>query len=81
MREPPVIVPRGAEPPFRQVAAWLQDEIESGRLQPGDVIPSEKELRDMTGTGRNTVRRAIALLREEEYIYTIAHRGSYVARR
>jgi DNA-binding GntR family transcriptional regulator len=31
--------------------------------------------------GRSTARRAIALLREEGYVYTIPQRGTYVAQR
>ncbi|WUE06023.1 hypothetical protein OHA25_53580 [Nonomuraea sp. NBC_00507] len=31
------------------------------------------------GTARETVRRAIALLRDQGWIYTVSHRGSYVS--
>jgi DNA-binding GntR family transcriptional regulator len=34
----------------------------------------------MSGAGRQTVRRAVAALREEGIVVTIARRGTYVSR-
>jgi DNA-binding GntR family transcriptional regulator len=73
--------PRGQEPPYRQAAAQLRDMIDRGELGPGEVLPSEKALMGQCEIGRSTARRVIALLREEGYVYTVAHRGSYVAQR
>lgn len=81
MTEPPAIEHRGEEPPYQQVASWLRGRIESGDLRPGDVLPSEKDLMDGTGLARVTVRKAMRVLRDEGLIYTVATRGSYVARR
>ena len=81
MTEVPEIVYRGELPPYLQVAAWLRSRIESGELAPGDVLPSEKELTDVTGLARITVRKAVRVLREEGLVYTVAQRGTYVARR
>jgi Bacterial regulatory proteins, gntR family len=47
-------------PPHRQIAAWILARIESGDLQPGQPVPSEKELVDTFGVARTTARRAIA---------------------
>lgn len=77
--QPPEIDSRGEEPPYRQVAAWLRGLIESGQLAPGAVLPSEKEITDLTGVGRSTARRAIALLRDEGLVRTVPQRGTYVA--
>lgn len=79
VHQPPEIRARGEEPPYRQIAAWLRGLIQSGQLAQGAVLPSEKELTDLTGVGRSTARRAVALLRDEGLIRTVAHRGSYVA--
>jgi DNA-binding GntR family transcriptional regulator len=79
--EPPEIDYRGTLPPYQQVAAWLRDLISSGRLQPGQVLPSEKELMDSTGLARITIRKAMRVLRDEGHIFTIPQRGSYVTRR
>jgi GntR family transcriptional regulator len=77
--EPPEIDYRGELPPYFQVAGWLRSRIESGDLRPGDVLPSEKELQDLTGLARITVRKAVKVLRDEGIVRTVAHRGSYVA--
>jgi len=44
-------------------------------------VPSEKELMDLFGVARTTVRRAIAYLRDQAVIRTVPGRGSYVAKR
>lgn len=79
--EPPQIDYRGDLPPHQQIAGWLRGRIESGELGPGHVLPSEKELMDLFGVARTTIRRTTRVLREEGLITTIPQRGSYVARR
>lgn len=79
--EVPQIDYRAMEPPHRQIAAWLASRIESGELVPDQPVPSEKELIDLFGVARTTVRRAIAYLREQGMVLTVRGRGTYVARR
>jgi GntR family transcriptional regulator len=67
-----------AEPVYRQLAAILRARILAGRIDPGHVVPSEKQLEQEFGLSRNTSRRAIALLRDEGLVVTVAGRGSYV---
>ena len=69
------------EPPHRQIAAWLRGKIESGELQPGRKIPSEKDIMDVTGVARTTARRAVAVLRDEGLVVTTPGRGTHVAKR
>jgi len=45
-----------------QVTDQLRDEIRSGRWPVGSRIPTEPELAELTGTGRNTVREAVQAL-------------------
>ncbi|WP_415974319.1 FadR/GntR family transcriptional regulator [Rhodococcus sp. 077-4] len=45
-----------------QVTAQLRDEITSQRWPVGTRIPTEPELCELTGTGRNTVREAVQAL-------------------
>lgn len=52
-------------PKFRQLAANLREAIDDGRLEPGEELPSEAELRTATGISRDTVRKAIGLLAGE----------------
>ncbi|MGF7123963.1 MULTISPECIES: FadR/GntR family transcriptional regulator [unclassified Rhodococcus (in: high G+C Gram-positive bacteria)] len=45
-----------------QVTEQLRDEIRSGNWPVGTRIPTEPELSELTGTGRNTVREAVQAL-------------------
>jgi len=75
----PQINPRAAEPPYRQIAAWLRARIEAGEFRPGeDPLPSEKDLVGMFGVARDTARRAVRSLREEGLVVTVPQRGTYV---
>ncbi|WP_371575019.1 GntR family transcriptional regulator [Streptomyces sp. NBC_01314] len=66
-------------PPYQQIAAEIIADIKSGALQPGRAIPSEPQLVQRYGVARATARRAVAYLRDQGYVFTIAHRGSYVS--
>ena len=72
---------RGELPPHRQMAAWIVSRIDTGELTEGQPIPSEKELQDAFGIARTTARRAIAYLRDNGVVRTVAGRGTYVAKR
>ncbi|MGO8961564.1 MAG: GntR family transcriptional regulator [Streptosporangiaceae bacterium] len=76
----PLIDYDAPDPPHRQIAAWLRDEIASGRIEPGRKIPSEAWLMQAFGVARTTVRRSVAVLREQGLITTVQGRGSYAAR-
>ncbi len=67
-----------ALPPFRRIAQTLRDEIGSGRLGPGDRLPSENQLAEQYGTTRPTVRKAIALLRSEGLVISQQGRAVFV---
>lgn len=58
---------QGGERPlgFREVAALLREEIRSGRLRPGDRVPSERDMPQVYGIAIETGRRAIRLLASE----------------
>ena len=63
-------------PPWRQLANILREQIASGRLS--GKLPSEKTLSQEYGIAVNTVRKSLALLREEGLIQTDRGWGSYV---
>ncbi|MFG2147495.1 GntR family transcriptional regulator [Streptomyces sp. NPDC048696] len=77
------IDPRAPEPPYRQIAADLAEEIEreGSDLPPGSPLPSEKELVERYGVARSTARSALAVLRERGLVYTVPGRGTYVTDR
>ena len=68
-----------ALPLYRQVENYLRDQISSGALRSGDMLPSVKDLCDQFG-GINhlTVRQAIKSLVEENLVRSVQGRGSFV---
>jgi GntR family transcriptional regulator len=69
------------EPLYVQLAGILRRRIESGELARLDPLPSESTLTQEHDVSRDTVRRAIAVLRDEGLVFTIAQRGTYVGPR
>lgn len=60
---------------FDALAQPLREQICSGKLAPGAVLPSEAELARAAGTKRYSVRKALGLLRDEGLIEAIPGRG------
>jgi len=50
---------------YRQVADAIRQQIMSGELAPGSLLPSEKYLAEEHDVGRDTIRDAMAHLRGE----------------
>ena len=72
-----------ARPPAYQVLADdLRAQITSGRLRPGDRLPTEPELCASSGLSRSTVREALRLLASQYLIVTTrgVSGGSFVSR-
>lgn len=63
---------------WRQVAADIRADIESGALQPDARLPSEPELSAQYGVSRVTVRRALGVLAEEGLVIVLHGRGTFV---
>lgn len=57
---------------------YLKEQIESGRIQPGQQVPSEQTLAEMFGVSRITSKRALVELEQEGLIYRIQGKGSFV---
>jgi DNA-binding GntR family transcriptional regulator len=74
-----VITPDREGAAYRQLAGILRDRIRSGALRPGQRMPSEKDLHDEFGLARETVRRAMAVLRAEGLIDVRQGHGTFVA--
>jgi GntR family transcriptional regulator len=66
------------EPYYAQLARFIRADIESGELQPGDPLRSEAHYMQAFGLARNTVRMALAALRESGHVETHKRRGSRV---
>ncbi len=70
-----------AVPIYRQVAALLRDRIESGNLAPGAPLPSESQLMGEYGISRDSVRKAMDVLRADELVVTVQGKGTYVVQK
>ncbi|MDH2424705.1 winged helix-turn-helix domain-containing protein [Sphaerisporangium sp. TRM90804] len=66
-------------PMFRKIARDIADQIAGGAIQPRRPIPSETTLMQRYEVARETVRRAVSLLREQGWVYTQPQRGSYAS--
>lgn len=65
-------------PKYIQIKESFAKKIASGELQPGDKIPSERELADQFGVSRMTVREALTLLTTDGQLERIQGSGTYV---
>ena len=54
---------------FQDVVDQIQEAILSGRLQPGDVLPSERELKETLQVSRGTLREALRVLEQKGLIH------------
>src|SRR5689334_1266936 len=63
---------------YAQIADVLRRRIADGDLAPGSPLPSEAALCEEFAVVRNTVRRALAALEDEELIQTLPGKGRVV---
>jgi DNA-binding GntR family transcriptional regulator len=70
--------PDDPRPPYQQLSNRLRAAIDAGDYQPGQQLPSHQRLADTYGVAVGTVKRALAVLREQGLITTRHGMGSYV---
>lgn len=63
---------------YEQVVEQIKDMVARGAYGKGDLLPSEKELMELTGVSRITVREALKTLAEVGIIETHKGKGSVV---
>ena len=61
-----------------QLAAILRDGIDRGEYAAGRALPSETTLMQQHGLARETVRKAVRVLRDEGLVQIVQGRGAYV---
>ncbi|BCJ60990.1 GntR family transcriptional regulator [Micromonospora endophytica] len=69
--------PHYGQPRYRAIADQLRERIESGAIPPGALLPAENVLTAEFRAARGTIRKAIAVLREEGFATTEHGRGTY----
>ena len=53
---------------FQDVVSQIQTAILDGKMKPGDKLPAERELGEMLGTSRGTLREALRVLEQKGLI-------------
>ncbi|TMR39689.1 GntR family transcriptional regulator [Nonomuraea zeae] len=76
----PAIDSASDRPVFKQIADHVRDAINSGKLAPGDKVPSEAQLIEHYGVARMTVRNALQLVQSEGLTVAEHGRGVFVRR-
>lgn len=66
-------------PIYYQLAESIQKQIDSGDLQPGESLPSEREYAEKFEISRMTARQALNQLVNNGYLYRIQGKGTFVA--
>jgi GntR family transcriptional regulator, N-acetylglucosamine utilization regulator len=67
-------------PRYHQLKEILRERVRSGEWQPGDLIPSERELSESYSISRMTARQAITDLVNEGVFYREQGKGTFVSR-
>jgi len=65
-------------PIYLQIVEDIKEKINSGELKPGDALYSENTLCKTYNASRMTVRKGLAILAGEGYIYSIPGKGNFV---
>ena len=68
-----------AKPLYAQMEELIRENMETGKWAPGALIPSENELSREHGISRMTVRNVITKLVQEEVLFRIPGKGTYVS--
>ncbi|MCT8003361.1 GntR family transcriptional regulator [Sphingomonas sanguinis] len=69
-----------ATPLYMQLAQSLREHINGGGIDPGSALPSERELSEMAGLSRVTVRKGLKQLIDEGVLISKHGSGTFVAR-
>lgn len=69
---------QGPVPPYQQIARALRERIASGGIPVGRRIPSLVEMEQEFGVARDTLRKAVQVLREEGLVETVQGMGVFV---
>ncbi|WP_158602316.1 GntR family transcriptional regulator [Cohnella endophytica] len=68
-------------PLYKQIAFHLREQIMSGKLRPGDRVPSEKEIASYFNVSQITSKQALSLMSDENLVIRLKGKGTFVAGR
>ncbi len=66
------------EPPFAQLIEQIKQAVSSGKLAPGDQLPSIRQLAGDLDLNSKTVAKAYRLLERDTVIQSRGYRGTFV---
>ena len=72
---------RDARPIYEQVRDGLRHLVVTGAIREGDQFPSVRSLAASLAINPNTIQRAYESLEREGYLYTVAGKGAFAARK
>ena len=70
---------RDGRPIYEQVRDGLRQLLVTGAIQPGEKLPSVRQLASQLAINPNTIQRAYRELEGRGYIYSVAGKGSFAA--
>ncbi|MCP8617814.1 GntR family transcriptional regulator [Salirhabdus salicampi] len=65
-------------PIYHQLEEYIKSQLDNGTFKPGDALPSEREFAERFNISRMTVRQAINNLVNEQMLYRIKGKGTFV---
>lgn len=68
----------GATYLYVQLADWIEEQIKTGQLQPGERLPAQRDIAVATGTSTELAGKAMGALRKRGLVET-SIRGTFVA--
>lgn len=71
----------GPKPVYQQLSDQIKYAVASGRLQPGDKLPTVRDVAVQVRVNRNTVARVYSELEREGILHTRAGQGTFVSDR
>jgi Predicted transcriptional regulators len=73
------IDPRSSTPIYEQIINAVRESIIKGIVQPGDKLPSVRELASMLTANPNTISKAYSELERMKIIETLRGKGTFVS--
>ncbi|MEV6049725.1 GntR family transcriptional regulator [Streptomyces sp. NPDC052107] len=70
----------GPVPPYRQIADDLRRQIADGTIPVGRRIPSIVEMEATYAVARDTLRKAVQVLKDEGLVETVTGMGTFVVK-
>ncbi|MEV0704721.1 TetR/AcrR family transcriptional regulator C-terminal domain-containing protein [Saccharopolyspora sp. NPDC050389] len=67
------------QPPYLRIAEDIRARIDSGRLRPGDKVPSTRQIIDEWGVAMATATKVLATLRQHGLVHAIPGTGTVVS--